>query len=279
MSYSQERKPGVSVEFGDRVFIVFMADEEERILDPIQRAKPDRIYLFIYESESYDRNYENHYPNIEKGIKEVNQKTKIIKKYVTFINYFEVIHELSKIIKKEREKNPNTEIIMHCGVGSKISAIAVIDACRIWNAKPIYVYSKDYDPKRDIKHKGEMILFEPPVFPLQKEKWEHIETIRIIDNMIKKNREQNRYTTGDKDYIMKSDIQDALLKAKIITTSGKKNTKNIQSRQQMALKQKILDPLKKRGYIELRKKSRSKKVYLTAEGRRIAEIFKYYNPR
>lgn len=278
MSFQFSAAPGDQVKFGDRVFVFFLADEVDRITKPIIRANPDRVYCFIYNSESYDENFEKHYPKIEEQLKNFNEKIEIQKEYIDFVNYYQIIQRISELIKREREKNEKTEVILHCGTGSKISAIALSDASRLWGAQAIYVYSKDYNPNREIKHKGEMLMFQPPIFPIKKPKWKLIETIRILDTMILENQRNERYSGTDEDYVMKKALQEELLQRKIFTTSGSNNPRNRRSRNQMALKQKILDPLEEGNYIKLRKHSRSKKVYLTDEGIRIAKIFKNYNP-
>jgi hypothetical protein len=261
--------------FAEKVLIFFLADEDERLLVPVRRWNPDRIYIFIFENETIDINYKEKYPLIEKGIKI----------YCNFTEYYQVIQELSKIIKDEKERDKNVEIVMNCATGSKISAIATVDASRLWKIKTIYIYSKDYDPKRSPKHKGEMTFFNPPIFPIRKPAWLHVEVLRTIAEIIDLNQQSGAYgddleTEADRDYVMKSRLQDTLQAKKLISgKSYEDSDRNKKSGEQMALKQQILDPLAKSGYVKLEKEARSKKVFLTEEGQIVAKIFKFYNPR
>lgn len=266
---------------GKRVLVFFLADEFERFIEPVKQLNPSKVYIFVFDSYEKDVNYKNHYPDIVKAIKEFNSNIEIVDVLVTFVDYYKVIQELSKIIKEEREKNSLVEIHLNCSTGSKISAVATIDAARIWNTMVFYVYSDDYDPNRNIKHKGLMKIIIPPVFPVQKPKWVLIETLRILSQMIEENRINRRYEPNDENYVLKSNLEDKLKKLKLLTTNTQKTSDNQRkksARDQMALKQRFLDPLAESNYIRLGKQSKEKKIYLTPEGSRIAEIFKYYNP-
>ena len=269
--------------FGQRVLIFFMGREDERLILPVKQYNPSKVYIFIYNSDSYDKNFSKFFPICKKGIEDFNPKIEIIKKYVDFINYYKVCQEISKIIKFEKDNNSNVEITLNVSTGSKVSAVAMIDAARLWEVNSVYVYSNIYDPapkEGDPHHTGEMIIIEPPVFPLHKPNWNLIESLRVLDKLIKRNFELDRYESDDTGYVMKSAIQKELFKNNIVSskkTTNKDSNKN--SREQMALKQKILAPLEKGGYIKLKKESRSKKVYLTKEGERVASIFRFYNPK
>lgn len=266
---------------GKRIMVFFLADEFERFIEPVKQLNPSKVYIFIFENYEKDINYKNHYSNIVKAIKEFNNNIEITDVLVTFVDYYKVIQELSKIIKEEREKNPQVDIYLNCATGSKISAVATIDAARIWKTNVFYVYSDDYDPNRQIKHKGKMKIIIPPVFPVEKPKWALIETLRILNGMIEDNRINNRYESNDENFVLKSVLEDKLKRMKLLITSTQKSSDNSRkksARDQMALKQRFLDPLVSSNYIRLGKQSKEKKIYLTPEGSRIAEIFKYYNP-
>ena len=68
---------------------------------------------------------------------------------VNYVNYFDIIGRLSEIIKNEMQM-PDTCIIINVGTGSKMIAIANMDAYRIWpeHMFVIYPYSSDYKPER-----------------------------------------------------------------------------------------------------------------------------------
>ncbi|MHA1341908.1 MAG: HFX_2341 family transcriptional regulator domain-containing protein [Promethearchaeota archaeon] len=271
---------GLISSYGRRVHIIFIDRELERFMAPIRDFNPQKIYVFVYESTERDVNFKLIFPKLKEEIKNFNKAIEIIIKEIKFTDYFKVIQELSKIIKEERKIDKNTKILINCSTGSKMSAVACIDASRLWNVDVIYVYSDDFQNDRQYKHMGKMKIIIPPIFPVTKPSWKEIETLRLINNMINEYIEEGEYEDPeDEGYILRMNLQDKVFKEKILRTDGKKDIANKRSRESTAFKDKILKPLYNKGYIRIEKYSKTQKIYLTEEGRRIAEVFKYYNPK
>ncbi|TFG21540.1 MAG: hypothetical protein EU529_13330 [Promethearchaeota archaeon] len=172
----------------NQIHITFNSREDYRILTPILNQIPHKLYYFTAEIKSTGQKDE-HLDFFNKNssfLKEKIPNLIIIQKEVDYTDYIEIIQELSKIIKKEKGTNPNCEFFINIGTGSKITAIASTEAARLWNCKALYVHSTKYDPlTKGARHKGEMIIKYPPIFPAQKPMKKLIKVLKIIDNAIK----------------------------------------------------------------------------------------------
>lgn len=263
-----------------RVHILFIDRELERFMAPIREFNPHKIYVFVFNNIQEDKNYEIAYPPLLEEIKKFNNNIEIEIIGVRYTEYFEVIQEISKIVDKERKNDKNVRIQINCSTGAKMSSVACVDAARLWNLEIIYVFSNDFVPDRYPKHIGEMKIIIPPTFPIKKPSWRELEALRIINELIEENNKKNLYEDPeDKDYVFRDKVQDIIIERKIISTEGKENKLSKRTRESEAFRTKIMEPLLKNGYIKITKFSKTYKIYLTNEGKRIAQVFKYYNPK
>jgi hypothetical protein len=201
----------------------------------------------------------------------------IIHKELDYTKYIEIIQELSKIIEEEREENSKSEIYINVSSGSKITAIASVEAAKLWDCDTYYVYSTEYNPSGEgPEHKGEMIIKTPITFPIKKPEEIYIRILKLIKKMIGERYEGKKYDKNRPKFIYKKDLISKLFETKLITLQKKnKNVRKLQASKYMK-SQKYLSPMKRElKYIEVSKDKRNKKVFLTELGQEILEIFKY----
>ncbi len=106
------------------------------------------MYYFQHKDDHYLKFKEENIANIRLAAPDCE----IQEIAVNYVNYFDIIGRLSEIIKNEMQM-PDTCIIINVGTGSKMIAIANMDAYRIWpeHMFVIYPYSSDYKPERPVQ--------------------------------------------------------------------------------------------------------------------------------
>jgi hypothetical protein len=210
-------------------------------------------------------------------IKEKIPNVEIVKKNLDYTNYIEILQKLSLIIKNERELNPNCDILINIGTGSKITALASTEASRLWNCKILYVHSTKYDPLIEgAEHKGKMITIEPQVFPLQKPPQKLIEVLKIIENSIKE-KYKKKEVKSTPQFIYKKNLIQILRDNGYLTLKSKHiNPRFQQSSYYSKIDKNFLEPLKNElNYIRISDDKKNKKVFITKKGEIVLKIFKY----
>ena len=121
--------------FSPQIHIVFNAREEQRITKPLIDNPPNKLYYFtaiVRSTNQKDVNLDFYDYNI-KMLKDKIPLLEIISLQIDYTNFLEIIQELSKIIKLERENNPNSKIFINISSGSKMTSIASIEAAKLWD--------------------------------------------------------------------------------------------------------------------------------------------------
>lgn len=211
-----------------------------------------------------------HQFNLIKDILNKN-KIEIIQRGIDIHNYIAVIQNISQVIKSERANNPSSEIFINISVGTKITAIAAMDACRFWDCIPYYVVPQYYLSDKEVTENtvalssGTMEIFEPPKFKLNKPSSHLIEALNLIGEK----------PTG----IQKKEFRKKLLTKNLLKIHKKYDHPNDPkklSAEYMAMNQQFIIPLRDNwGYIDVSDARRNQKLSLTEIGREALEIFKY----
>ncbi|TFG01146.1 MAG: hypothetical protein EU541_00050 [Promethearchaeota archaeon] len=262
-----------------RVHIVFNSRENERITQPIISYSPNTLYYFIAYIEETGQNDENidYFEENYSLLKQNLPQLDIIRKKVDYTDYIQIIQKISKIIKVEREKDPNTRIFINVGSGSKMTAIASIEASKLWDCDVYYVYSTKYDPSgKGPEHKGEMIIKTPITFPIKKPDDQIIKILQFIQNLIENRYKGKQYDKSKRKFIYKKNLVEQLFEQGLISLIHKnKEERKLQASKYMK-SQKYLNPMEQElKFIEISKDKRNKKIYITDLGYEILEIFKY----
>lgn len=265
--------------FSPQIHIVFNCEEEERLTKPVVDNPPNKLYYFtafIRKTKQKDVNITFFEKNV-RFLKEHIPPLEIIQKEIDFTNYIEIIQELSKIIKFEKESNPNCNIFINVSSGSKMTSIASIEASKLWNCEVYYVFSSLYDPHGGgARHKGDFYIVNPITFPINKPKDIYINTLKILEKLITKKYEMKDYDDSHGKFIYKKTFINELetkgfveLESKHADPSKRKSALYMKSHKFL---EPLVDQLK---YIKISDDKRNKKVFLTEKGRDILKIFKF----
>lgn len=269
--------------FSPQIHIVFNCRETGRITEPLLKNPPHKLYYFtafIKKTKQKDENIKYMEQNIDTIQTHIPAIT-IVRKSVDYTDYIEIIHQISKIVKLEREENPNTTIYMNMSSGSKLTAIASIEAAKIWDLEYYYVYASEYQQYDDGPlHTGEFFIEKPVTFPTQRPRKDHIQTLKLIQSLIKRKYGNKSLPkselNGVENFIYFKELIQQLETIGIIgLESNHEDVKRRKSALYMKAKD-FLDPIEKTlGYITISKDKRNRKVTLTEEGENLTKIFRY----
>jgi hypothetical protein len=265
--------------FSPQIHIVFNCEEDSRITKPIIENPPNKLYYFtaiIRKTNQRDVNMEFYKKN-SSILKQKIPTLCIIPKEVDYTNFIEIIQEISKIIKDEREENQNCEIFINVSTGSKMTAIASIEASKLWDCRVYYVFSSEYDPYGGgPMHKGELFIKEPLTFPIKKPEEIYVKTVLIIEELINQKYSKHSYDSKQRKFIYLKKLIQTLSEKKIIELESKHNNPR---KQMSALYMKANNFLKSLSkdleFIAISDDKRNKKVFLTENGNNITKIFKF----
>ncbi len=269
--------------FSQQVHIVFNSQETDRITKPLLQNPPHKLYYFtayIKKTKQKDANLKFMEQNIDTIQTHIPSIT-IIRKQIDYVDYIEIIQQISQIVKIERENNPNTTIYINISSGSKITAIASIEASKIWDLEYYYVYSSQYDPYEEGPlHTGDIIIMKPTTFPTQRPHKDHIRTLKLINKMIeerfaKKQLPKDKLQTVEK-FIYMKDLINKLESNGVVQLDNKhRDPQKRKSALYMKVKD-FLNPIANGlGYIEISNEKRNKHVTLTEKGKELIQIFQF----
>ncbi|MFO8017138.1 MAG: DUF6293 family protein [Promethearchaeia archaeon] len=265
--------------FANQIHVVFNAKEDKRITDPILKNPPNKLYYFTANIEATGQKDEN-MDYFQKNTKLLEKKIptlEIIHRELDYTNYIQVIQEISKIIKDEREENENAEIYINVGTGSKITALASSEASKLWNCYIYYVFASKYDPSGEgPQHKGEMFIKEPITFPIKKPKPLYIKILKLFKNMLVEKYQGKEYDKSQGKYIFKKNFIDKLIEEAILQLEHENENERKRRASYYMKSKKYFEPLEDQlGYIEISDDKRNKKIRLTKTGKDILKIFKH----
>ncbi|MBD3197834.1 MAG: hypothetical protein GF317_22475 [Candidatus Lokiarchaeota archaeon] len=265
--------------FSKQIHIVFNSNEESRITFPILEHSPNTLYYFtavIRDTGQKDENLSFYEKNIHILRKKIPQ-LEIINREVDYTNYIEIIQEISKIIDEERKKNNNCKIYINISSGSKMTAVASIEASKLWNCEVYYVYSTLYDPSGDgPQHKGDMIIKTPITFPIKKPDEIYIKILKFISQLIEKRYKNKDYNETLSKFIYKKTLIQELYEAGYVRLETKnKDPRKLKSSKYMKSNKYLKVLERELNYIDVSDDRRNKKIYINEIGKEILKIFKY----
>ncbi|QEE14463.1 DUF6293 family protein [Promethearchaeum syntrophicum] len=259
-----------------KIHITYNAQEKKRITEPILSSKPDVLYYICHQGEIEDifLNYKK--MNLE-TIKNNLENCIIIENFVDYVNYYDIIGNLAKIISSENAKSTEEDIsfTINMGTGSKMVAVANLDAGRLWdNIKLIYPYSLDYNPNEESTHSGILISAEPPKFKFEKPPLDLIKAMQILYWLMKHDKFDR-----ERDFVLQRDWQEAIYRTyKIRSVKKNINPRKQDSSEKISILRRFIGPLTdKWGFIYRKKQGRDYKVFFTDAGIKIVLVFMNYD--
>ncbi|UYP45970.1 hypothetical protein NEF87_002255 [Candidatus Lokiarchaeum ossiferum] len=259
-----------------KVHITYNSKEFDRITDPIFKEQPDVIYYIHHNGKKEDIFQEHLETNIQTITKRL-PNTPIVQKGADYIDYYDIISLLAQIISTENLSHPeiSTEFMINMGTGSKMVAIANMDAVRLWdNISFTYPYSLDYNPEEKSTHKGAMLSAVPPKMEFRKPSLLLIQTMQLILWLM----ENDRYERKRK-FVMQKDLQNLIFnKHKIMKVTPNSNPRKQDSSEKIRLNSKVIAKLRDHWkFITRKKQGKSYRIYFTENGRKMARVFMNYD--
>lgn len=250
------------------IHIVYNVKEHDRIIKPILESRPDVIYYFHHEGKNSDIYLDYFENNIEKLKKDLPQ-SKIIIDTVDYVDYYNIISKLATII----SNNKKAKISINMGTGSKMVALANLDAYRLWNVEIIYPYSLDYNPTNESTHSGIIENAELPKFEFRTPPPHLIKVMQSIFWLMQHDRFEHK-----RDYVRQKDLQEVYFEElKVETVPYNNDPRKYDSSQKIKLNRR-LKLLEKPWKIIFREKSgRSNQIYFTEQGRMMIRVLINYN--
>lgn len=122
----------------DRVHVVPLGYEKDRILEPLRELKADRVILLLHENERDE-------PWYHTDVKETLGEGPIDLE-VRNCDIFDMYGAIEKIA-SIADQHADDDVYVNLATGSKVTAIGGMIACMLTNAIPYYVRAKKYGPE------------------------------------------------------------------------------------------------------------------------------------
>lgn len=242
-----------------RIHVAPLGFEHDRIIKPLFRYDADQLILVTMRDEKYGL---KHLENVKETLKE-NDFTYVVEE-VDLLDLVDCIRVFGKIIYEQTQQGHN--VFVNISSSTSISSIGASFAAMLWDATPYHAQPKEW-VQEDTREPGEPITHGlANVFQLQKLQIDIPDReLLYILNFIKDNswKGKIRYNEVMKDLEEKGwlDASDAKYKQQTLT-------RQFQSRYLSRLKDKW-------NFVDLKGKTRARKISLTEKGERYLKMFEY----
>lgn len=222
--------------------------EVDRVCGPIIESDGDHVVLFRHEEQT------------EKGEKCMQLVTERlsdneIDHEIQETHFFELYKYLGDI-REQIDQHEGEDIFVNISTGSKITAVAGMMACMATGTQPYYVRAQEYKGEVITEERGETIpLSAYPVGLPDKQYLKVLEFLCTDETVYKK------------DIIEYVDDEDLPLLSGYSRNQLKNDYKPVN--------EEIIEPLEKRGFIEIHRYKQGKKVELTEDGQKTLEGLRY----
>lgn len=235
----------------DRVHIMPVGYEYERIVDPADDFRADRVVLIGHEENREGSEGNEHLENVIETLEERGTEIDVRE-----CDIFDLYSSMGAIAESIAD-NTEHDVYVNVTTGSKVTAIAGMIASMVLGSTPYYVKARDYDgdTPKDIEEVAEL-----PTYPIDAPDSEQVDVLAFID---KYTAEQGPPTKGDVIHFSEQMNLDYVSR----NVAGKGKYRLLDTH--------IVEPLKERGYITEAKQGRNKVLQLTDEGQAALEAFRW----
>lgn len=234
----------------ERVHIMPVGYENDRIVLSAERLQADRVVLLQYEDQT-------DHPSYTETVRQRLNERNILHES-TSLDIFDFYGSIGKIAEVATTFGDD-DVYVNLSSGSKITAISGMIACMATGATPYYVRAERYaaETEGDIAE-GIHTITELPTYPMDSPDVQHI---AILSHL---------YNEGE---VRKSDLINYGREEELpfITDHDASNAKS----EYRLLDSHITKPLVQRGYIEIEIVGRSKRLSLTEAGENTLRAFSY----
>jgi len=238
------------MDVAERVHLMPVGYENDRIVLPAQRFRADRVVLLAYEDET-------DHPSYEQAVRERLEEAGIDHETVRcdIFDFYDCIGTVAELATRFADH----EVYVNLASGSKVTAIGGMIACMATGATPYYVRAERYAAETDGDvAEGIRSVTELPTYPMESPEPQHVAVMDYIDR---------------EDGARKRDLIDFGREAGL-PFIAEREAANRKSEYRL-LDSHVLDPLVENGYVSLEDVGRSTRVTLTESGVNTLRAFRY----
>ena len=238
----------------DRIHIVPLGYEYERVTIPAIRMRADRVCLIYHEGDDPDERpgyYEDIHKDLEAAGIDVDDET-----VCNIFDLYDTLRTVAELIQANRDH----ELYVNLASGGKVTAIAGMIACMVTSgAEPIYVSASDYGQDKEVPVAENVTsISRLPTYPIQAPARDSLKLLQYIVH------------DGP---VTKQECIEFAVAAGIDPLADYEGdgTRGLYR----LLDSHLLDSLREDGYAKTYKKGRNKYVEATEEGENTLQAFAY----
>ncbi|WP_123537266.1 HFX_2341 family transcriptional regulator domain-containing protein [Halosimplex salinum] len=238
------------MEVAERVHVIPVGYENDRIVLPAVRLRADRVVLLRYEDET-------DHPSYVETVRERLADEGIDHETVScnIFDFYDSIGTVAELATRFADH----EVYVNLASGSKVTAIGGMIACMATGATPYYVRAQRYAAETDGDvAEGIREITELPTYPMESPEPQHVAVMDYLDR---------------EDGTRKRDLID-FGKSEGLPFIAERDAANRKSEYRL-LDSHVLGPLEGNGYVALEEVGRSTRVSLTESGRNTLRAFRY----
>lgn len=237
-----------------RVHIAPVGFELLRVTEPLIRMQADKVYLITYQK---DDAAEKFFSQIKKELAQKYKHIKVEEVYIDIWSLYDCMAKFKEIISNEK----GNHVYVNVSTGTKITSIAGMLSCMLWNAIPYYA-PVSYPVPKETKTIPTEHVEDPdllPVYGIMQPTKEEMLILSLLES------------SGGT--LRKSKLIESLESAKIIKPKDEKAARESETWKHSQLRA-ILDPMEtKWEFVKVESSGRRSEVSITDKGRTALKIF------
>jgi hypothetical protein len=234
----------------ERVHLMPVGYENDRIVLPAERLRADRVVLLEYEDETDHPSYAR---RVRERLDDAGVDHETV--YCDIFDLYDCIGTVAELATRFADH----EVSVNLATGSKVTAIGGMIACMATGATPYYVRAERYAAETDGDvAEGVREITELPTYPMESPERQHVS---VMDYLASEGEARKR------------DLIDFGREARLPFIADREAA-NRKSEYRL-LDSHVLDPLEANGYVALEAVGRSTRVSLTESGRNTLRAFRY----
>jgi hypothetical protein len=238
------------MDVAERVHLMPVGYENDRIVLPAERFQADRVVLLAYEDETDHPSYQE---TVRERLAEAGIDHETVR--CDIFDFYDSIGTVAELATRFADH----EVYVNLASGSKVTAIGGMIACMATGATPYYVRAEHYAAETDGDvAEGIHSVTELPTYPMESPEPQHVAVMDYVD------REGGA---------RKRDLID-FGKEQGLPFIAEREAANRKSEYRL-LDSHVLDPLAANGYVTLEDVGRSTRVSLTESGVNTLRAFRY----
>lgn len=233
-----------------RVHIVPLGYDFTRATEPLIKMKADRVHVIKH---IIDRGHSKFFTQIKKELEKKLPQIEIKEEKADTWDLYECIQKYREIIQSEK----GNQVHINLSTGTKITAVAGMLSCMIFDAFPYYVRLDDPPEKEKVTREGVKAPQSLPKYKLERPDPNSMKILELL---------QTHGKTMKKTFLIKD-----LVSAEIIKQKGGSGLSDQAKHNQL---RRLLYPLEKRwGFVTIESSPRNSEVTLTEQGEKAIQIF------